>query len=299
MPKSKGGLDFRNLRGFNISLLGKHVWNFMQNPDLLVSRVFKGRYFPDTHVLKAEKGTGSSFLWAGIWTAKEELAAGFRWVLGNGNDIVATKDSWLRGKATFRVEQNVMYEGRNEVVSSLFLPHEKKWNGPLIRNRFIPHDAEEILKVQIPQRTSVDRVVWTISNNGIYSAKTADHYWYNAKFGDSAIPQCIGWKRIWHLKLPNKIKVFIWRFCRNTVLVRNKLNSKGIRISITCHMCVNDIEHMIHLFYDCSFVNDCWNHVGLSYDWSTVESAPEWLIHTLNNSPTYEIVKVCVVLWGI
>lgn len=32
MVKSKGGLGFRDLYGFNLALLGKHVWNFLNNP---------------------------------------------------------------------------------------------------------------------------------------------------------------------------------------------------------------------------------------------------------------------------
>lgn len=124
--KSKGGLGFRNLHGFNIALLGKHIWNFMQHPNSLVARVFKARYFPDVHVLKASRGKGASFLWAGIWTAKEELASGFRWVLGNGEDIVATTDPWLRSKMNFKIEQHPVYEGRQESVASLFLPGEKQ-----------------------------------------------------------------------------------------------------------------------------------------------------------------------------
>lgn len=62
LPKSKGGLGFRNLYDFNIALLGKHVWNFICNPNSLVARVFKRRYFPNSHVLKASRGEGSSFL---------------------------------------------------------------------------------------------------------------------------------------------------------------------------------------------------------------------------------------------
>lgn len=56
IPKSKGGLGFRNLHGFNIALLGKHIWNFTQNPNSLVTRVFKERYFPNSHVLQANRG---------------------------------------------------------------------------------------------------------------------------------------------------------------------------------------------------------------------------------------------------
>lgn len=31
-PKCKGGLSFRNMQGFNISLLGKHCWKFINQP---------------------------------------------------------------------------------------------------------------------------------------------------------------------------------------------------------------------------------------------------------------------------
>lgn len=190
--KSKGGLGFRDLHGFNVALLGKHVWNFTHNPNSLVSRVFKERYFPDSNVLMAKRGQGSSFLWSGIWSAREELAKGFRWVLGNGNDIVATRDPWLRSKNNFLMEQDQRYEQRNEVVSSLFIQNERKWNVALVRDQFLHIDAEAILKTYIPQREVPDRVVWVNSSNGIYNAKSAYQYWYNVHVGHNIVPQSTG-----------------------------------------------------------------------------------------------------------
>lgn len=92
MVKSKGGMGFQDLHGFNLTLLGKHVWNFMNNPNSMVARVFKARYFPHSNLLRASRGGGSSFIWSGIWQAKEALAKGFRWVLGDGSDIDAHCD---------------------------------------------------------------------------------------------------------------------------------------------------------------------------------------------------------------
>lgn len=66
MPKEKGGLGFKNMFGFNITLLGKHVWKCIQYPDTLVSRILKSRYFPEFHISNANKGQGASFLWSGI-----------------------------------------------------------------------------------------------------------------------------------------------------------------------------------------------------------------------------------------
>lgn len=277
-PKSKGGLGFRNLYGFNIALLGKHLWNFMHNSNSLVARIFKARYFPTSHVLKASRGSGSSFLWTGLWTAKEELCKGFRWVLGNGNDIIATKDPWLRKKRDFCVDQSPFYEGRNEVVSSFFLCTEKKWNINLVREQFLKEDADAILALHIPQRDIGDKVAWTGSNKGIYNAKSGYQYWHRLNLSHIELPQNVGWKKVWHLKLPHKVKVFIWRFCRNVIPVRKRLSSRGVRIPITCPMCLVDIEHMSHLFFDCKFAAGCWEHANLCFDWSEVENANEWLL---------------------
>lgn len=82
--KSSGGMGFRNLQGFNVAMLGKHIWKCIQNPQLLVSRVFRARYFPDVSILEARKGVKSSFIWTSIWQAKECLVNDFRWVIGDG-----------------------------------------------------------------------------------------------------------------------------------------------------------------------------------------------------------------------
>lgn len=64
-------------------------------------------------------------------------------------------------------------------------------------------------------------------------------------------------------------------------------------------MCLTDIEHMAHLFFDCEFAQGCWNHVGVSYDWSTVEYAHEWLLSKVDSAPMEEITRICVILWGV
>lgn len=60
MAKGRGRLGFRSLFGFNIALLGKQVWRCVNHPELLVSRVLKARYFPDSSMLNAAKGSNSS-----------------------------------------------------------------------------------------------------------------------------------------------------------------------------------------------------------------------------------------------
>lgn len=116
VSKRDGGLGFRDLKGFNLALLGKHIWHFGNKPNTVVARIFKARYFQDRHVLQAIKGTDSSFLWTGIWEAKEVLKKGFRWVLGDRQTIRAFKDPWVKGKQGFVVEDSHLNVIRDENV---------------------------------------------------------------------------------------------------------------------------------------------------------------------------------------
>ena len=61
--KAAGGLGFRDFRDFNLAMLGKQGWRFLSNPDSLVSRVFKARYFADSDFLNASLGSSPSFIW--------------------------------------------------------------------------------------------------------------------------------------------------------------------------------------------------------------------------------------------
>lgn len=298
-PLCKGGLGFRNLHGFNIALLGKHCWKFIQQPQALVSRVFKARYFDNTHLLKAQKGTGSSFIWLGIHEAKEALLKGFRWVLGDGEDIVAVKDHWLRKKSDFKVVNSHRYEGRNEKVAQLMLSGLKQWDYNLIRASFHEEDANAILAINVPQGDIRDRVAWTQSVNGRYDVKTGYKMWFDQNGSTSVVPQISSWSKIWKVEVPHKIRIFLWRFCRNNIPVKSKLRHKGVPITIMCPMCNRDVEHLLHVFFDCQFATQCWSHVGLFYDMSMVTFAPDWLLQRINEGTELEVSKIAIVLWGI
>lgn len=75
-----------------------------------------------------------------------------------------------------------------------------------------------------------------------------------------------------------------------------RLNSRGITLPITCPMCHNDIEHLIHVFFYCEFAMQCWDHINLSYDMRRVEYAPDCLLDKINEASTDELIKICTVL---
>ncbi|KAL8146302.1 hypothetical protein AgCh_004160 [Apium graveolens] len=54
-----------------------------------------------------------------------KLASGFRWVIGDGQTVVAARDPWLDKKDGFKVDDIQLYDGRAPKVAALFHPSTK------------------------------------------------------------------------------------------------------------------------------------------------------------------------------
>ena len=64
-------------------------------------------------------------------------------------------------------------------------------------------------------------------------------------------------------------------------------------------MCDSDVEHLLHVFFDCPFATSCWHYVGIYLEMSEVEYAPDWLLQTLSTAGHDQLVQIARVLWGI
>lgn len=299
MSKRRGGLGFRNLQGFNMALLGKQCWNLITKPDSLVARVLKARYYPRCHLIHATRSGGSSYTWSGLWEAKESMQNGLRWVLGDGQSISIKSDRWLRGSQDFRVNQVQTSASSTAKVCEFFQTNTKMWDEEKVKQYFTETDARAILNTRIPNMCIKDRIAWSHSSNGQYTVKSEQHQWHKSNVQETGVQEERGWNRIWSLEVPHKLRIFLWRFCRNNIHVRKLLRSRGIIIPMSCPMCTRDIEHLIHLFFECQFAKECWQIIGLSYNMWDVEYGDVWLLDRFNSASDEVLIKITVVLWGI
>ena len=49
-----GGMSFKHLYGFNLSMLGKQRWKFSTQEDAMVTKIFKSKYFPNGEILGSQ-----------------------------------------------------------------------------------------------------------------------------------------------------------------------------------------------------------------------------------------------------
>ncbi|XP_030970211.1 uncharacterized protein LOC115990525 [Quercus lobata] len=75
-------------------------------------------------------------------------------------------------------------------------------------------------------------------------------------FGD---PNDWIWRKIWSLKLPEKIKIFSWRACVNGLPMLTNVVAKGIQTSCVCPICDEEPENLIHALISCVFALSVWS----------------------------------------
>ena len=99
-PKAEGGMGFRDLKNFNLALLAKQGWRILQQPNSLVHRVYKAKYFLKETFLDAQVGRRPSYVWRSILAVRDIIKKGSRWCIGNGQRIHIWNDSWIPSQSS-------------------------------------------------------------------------------------------------------------------------------------------------------------------------------------------------------
>lgn len=125
-----------------------------------------------------------------------------------------------------------------------------------VNNLFSNCDAKAILAIPIPKNQDSDRIAQTDTVNGKCTVKSGYSFWHKHYSECRQVSIHKGWAKLWNLEVPNKVKVFLWRLCKNNVPVRNLLRGRGVQTTIICPMCGSDVEHLLHIFLDCNFAKN-------------------------------------------
>lgn len=146
--KSQGGMDFRDFRSFNLAMLGKQGWRFLSNPESLVSRVYKAKYFRNGNYLDSKLGANPSFTWRSIWEARELVSAGACWKIGTGSCIDIVGQPWLANTDNSFVTTVNQTLQQNKVQSLMHI-HRREWDREVVQDLFNVRDQMCILETPI------------------------------------------------------------------------------------------------------------------------------------------------------
>lgn len=98
---------------------------------------------------------------------------------------------------------------------------------------------------------SRDKVQW-LANNGELNVK--DLYVELDKINHRDGP----WHQIWKMKIPNRIKIFLWKLGNSVLQVRVRLRKFITSIDKKCLFCNEVEETIVHIFWNCNVADSTW-----------------------------------------
>lgn len=159
-PKCIGGMGFKDLKRFNLSLLAKQGWRLSSNCDALVSKVLKARYYRHSNFLDAKIGTRPSFTWRSILAGRDVLLLGMKKRICDGNSTRIQESNWIPGMSNPPILRNpdpLIGETR---VCDLICESSSSWNMEVINNLFEPASTKAICEIPLPSYSKPDSWFW-------------------------------------------------------------------------------------------------------------------------------------------
>ncbi|KAK6145416.1 hypothetical protein DH2020_022236 [Rehmannia glutinosa] len=151
-----------------------------------------------------------SFTWRSIWSSRQLVKLGTMWIIEDGKSINVWRDPWLKDDNNFFTINPQIAGLEHLTVNELLIPGLCEWDMNLLEEYFCERDVDEILKIPRHDSDDQDSLIWRYSKTGNYTVRSGYKLLVN-----SIIDEQFGiegnWGKIWKLKVPAKVKFFLWR----------------------------------------------------------------------------------------
>ncbi|KAL5713933.1 hypothetical protein ACHQM5_015964 [Ranunculus cassubicifolius] len=261
-PMEVGGLGFRKILDFNVSLLSKWMWKYTQGSDQLWRRVIKEKFGeePGGWFSHCNKGPIKYSLWRAILKVKDFFKYCSSFEVGRGDSIQFWHSNWLGGDQ-LKNQFPVLYSrSRNKdgFISDFVVAGE--WNFNMCR-RISDMEIEEIsrlLQLLEPVKLGVgkDKLQWGPEGK-LFSVKNCYKVICQARIEEFGLGLTNFSKlKVWRGKAPARVSFFIWLLFRKRILTDERLQEMGTNLASQCSFCKESEESMEHIFQQCSVTQE-------------------------------------------
>lgn len=170
--------------------------------------------------------------------------------------------------------------------------------------------AEEILTIPIKDTREKDKVMWTRTEAGIFTVKSAyNQIWESENKQNTTQPSSSYqhpkelWGTIWNMQTHEKIKTFILTLCRNAIPTPENLGKRKIISEPVCPLCRQGPKTIEHIFRLCKWTKGIWRHPDLQVEITEqgLDHFEIWLLNQVRrtgNSPSSErLASVLKEMW--
>ncbi|XP_057800052.1 uncharacterized protein LOC131015604 [Salvia miltiorrhiza] len=302
VDKQIGGMGFRSFQIFNAVMLGKTGWRLLHDPDALVSRVLRAKYYPNGNFLTAKLGYNPSFTWRSIHSAQDLVKRGVRWRIGSRTGVRVFKDPWLRRDHNFRVSVPPPQGLEDMRVADLINEVTGSWIIEDIKQLLPEKDVAAIVSILIFPESGVDVPIGHYSASGCYTVKSAyslaSSLTLDPSYGEEG-----PWAKIWKLSVPPKVRSLMWRAAKANLPSKAELMSRGLQVGGECGVYKVGFENLWHVFFACPFAERCCEDGGFSILLASMrvncDSFKNAIFHIMKLTDGVQVAKVCMIMWHI
>lgn len=191
------------------------------------TRILKARYYPRESFFTAEIGDRPSTTWRRILAVRSHLFKGLHTQVGNGLDTSIWGDSWSPAPSTGKViTTRPPHLALPDRVADLVDWNTYSWNYALISSTFWPVDVHCIFQVPLGSTDTAYLLVWAFSKTRIFTVRSCYHSILEDRSGEGEDGGSFEgvteaqWEWIWSLKVPLKVRNFLWRACHDIIPTR-------------------------------------------------------------------------------
>jgi hypothetical protein len=161
-PKCNGGMCFRDLRLFNIAMLGK------QGCRLMTWKIFFTWRFSFS-----KKKKHASHTWRAILAGRKALNLGLIKRIGDGTQTNVWTDNWIPEGIGFKPiyrKETATADRVNELINHVNMT----WDQEALESNFIEADVQAVKRVPLGW-SAADVWAWSGEKHGLYTVKSAYH----------------------------------------------------------------------------------------------------------------------------
>jgi hypothetical protein len=219
--------------------------------------------------------------------------------VGNGQNTRFWEDAWLGDRPL--CEQ---YPSLYCIVNQTNVSVAQVWNATPINigfrralsgNRWDrwAHLVVRLMGVQLSDNDDVFH--WNLTASGQFSVKSMYLDLLDGHVGDFK-------KYIWKIKVPLKIRIFMWFLLKRVILTKDNLKKRNWQGCSKCCFCDQD-ETIQHLFFTCPFTKIIWRIVHMTFNIPPPANVSNlfgnWLNGVTKKNKGHIRVGVCALLWAI
>ncbi len=301
-PKRFGRIGVRQLQATNSALLMKWLWNFFNSPSTPWVQVIRAKHYRfRPPAISGRPPAGCSPIWKDLLRLAPPFFTSVNFSLGDGRSTPFWTARWLGDSAPSYLFPNLSVAAKSKhlPVSTVLRRFSSGWDSAFFHPLTLAgHFEVQQLRASLQfcmLSNSPDSLIWRWNSNGLFSTRNAYSFLvfsgvndYNSSF-------------LWSVKVPLRVKLFLWLAARNRVLTADVLARRGWFGLSICVLNSSNGENLGHLLFSCAYVLAFWNSFlmrfrsnGVSGTIPSINLATTWgTLRSFVSGPSRKFFDLC------